>query len=214
MPFVRKRFHTFKLFKNMGIFQTTGNFLKNPFERIAGMRALIWGLVGMAVATWQSVILPFHYHGLLHYGPAPVDALWVFVAEHLTVWLLPAFLILAGGKLLSASRVRTIDVLGMTAFAQIPFAVMNLFYFPAPVRLPMTLSQEELMELAMIHPETLMGSIWFVLPSLLFVALVLVWMFRVVRVGCNLKGWKLWTVWVISVVGGDLLSRVVIQLFY
>ena len=46
----------------------------NPFIRIAGMKALGWGVLGLAVSTWICWISGYHYHGLLHFGPAPNPA--------------------------------------------------------------------------------------------------------------------------------------------
>lgn len=46
--------------------------LINPFERIAGLKALLWGLAGMVVSTALSFYSGWHYHGLLHFGPAPI----------------------------------------------------------------------------------------------------------------------------------------------
>lgn len=51
--------------------------LINPFERIAGWEALLWGLAGMVVSTALSYYSGWHYHGLLHFGPAPNPALVV-----------------------------------------------------------------------------------------------------------------------------------------
>ena len=62
----------------------------NPFIRIAGMKALGWGVLGLAVSTWICWISGYHYHGLLHFGPAPNPAWWCYLAEHLIVWLIPA----------------------------------------------------------------------------------------------------------------------------
>ena len=53
--------------------------LINPFERIAGLKALLWGLAGMVVSTALSFYSGWHYHGLLHFGPAPNPAWWCYV---------------------------------------------------------------------------------------------------------------------------------------
>ena len=39
--------------------------LINPFERIAGLEALLWGLAGMVVSTALSFYSGWHYHGLV-----------------------------------------------------------------------------------------------------------------------------------------------------
>lgn len=77
--------------------------LINPFERIAGLEALLWGLAGMVVSTALSFYSGWHYHGLLHFGPAPNPAWWCYAVEHLAVWLIPAVMFYLGGLLLSRS---------------------------------------------------------------------------------------------------------------
>ena len=98
----------------------------NPFIRIAGGQALIWGFLGLIVSTLLCWISGYHYHGLLHFGPAPNPAWWCYLAEHLIVWLIPALLFYLGGLFLSHSRIRVIDVLGTVLFAQLPLLGMNL----------------------------------------------------------------------------------------
>ena len=98
----------------------------NPFIRIAGGQALIWGFLGLIVSTLLCWISGCHYHGLLHFGPAPNPAWWCYLAEHLIVWLIPALLFYLGGLFLSHSRIRVIDVLGTVLFAQLPLFGMNL----------------------------------------------------------------------------------------
>ena len=100
--------------------------LINPFERIAGLEALLWGLAGMVVSTALSFYSGWHYHGLLHFGPAPNPAWWCYAVEHLAVWLIPAVMFYLGGLLLSRSRIRMVDVLGTVVFAQ-PFQLLAAY---------------------------------------------------------------------------------------
>lgn len=62
----------------------------NPFERIAGWEALLWGLAGMVVSTTLSYYSGWHYHGLLHFGPGSDPAWWYYAVEHFAVWMIPA----------------------------------------------------------------------------------------------------------------------------
>lgn len=185
----------------------------NPFIRIAGGQALIWGFLGLIVSTLLCWISGYHYHGLLHFGPAPNPAWWCYLAEHLIVWLIPALLFYLGGLFLSHSRIRVIDVLGTVLFAQLPLLGMNLISLLPAMRMMsqmnMNMSPEEMLAqpyfiLAMIL--TLLG-----LPSLI---LTLIWMFNALKVSCNLKQWKLWTVALIGIIGGDVLCRFLIGWLY
>lgn len=186
----------------------------NPFERIAGLPALVWGLCGMVVSIFLSYFSGWHYHGLLHFGPAPNPALWCFAVEHIVVWLVPALLFYVGGLLLSRSKIRPVDVLGTVAFAQLPLIIMNLFEFLPPMQNlakidPATIPPAELMQ-----QPGFMLSMWLSLVAFIFLLWTLVWMFNALRVSCNLKGYKLGILYCVAVFGGDFICRYLIGLCY
>lgn len=106
----------------------------NPFIWIAGMPALLWGVLGLVASTLLSWASGYHYHGLLHFGPAPNPAWWCYLAEHLIVWLVPALIFYLGGIVLSRSRIRIVDVFGTVLFAQIPLIGMNLINILPPMK--------------------------------------------------------------------------------
>lgn len=187
--------------------------LVNPFERVAGLDALLWGLAGMVVSTVLCYFSAWHYHGLLHFGPAPNPAWWCYAVEHLVVWLVPAALFYLGGLLLSRSHIRLIDVLGTVAFAQLPLIIMNLFEFLPPMqnlaKMDMNQSPVEMMQ----QPGFLVG-IWLSLVAFVFLIWTLVWMFQALKVSCNLKGYRLGILYCVGVFGGDVICRYLIRLCY
>lgn len=184
----------------------------NPFIRIAGGQALIWGFLGLIVSTLLCWISG-HYHGLLHFGPAPNPAWWCYLAEHLIVWLIPALLFYLGGLFLSHSRIRVIDVLGTVLFAQLPLLGMNLISLLPAMRMMSQMNMN-------MSPEEMLAQPYFVLAMILtllglpFLILTLIWMFNALKVSCNLKQWKLWTVALIGIIGGDVLCRLLIAWLY
>ena len=185
----------------------------NPFIRIAGGQALIWGFLGLIVSTLLCWISGYHYHGLLHFGPAPNPAWWCYLAEHLIVWLIPALLFYLGGLFLSHSRIRVIDVLGTVLFAQLPLLGMNLISLWPAMRMMSQMNMN-------MSPEEMLAQPYFILAMILtllglpFLILTLIWMFNALKVSCNLKQWKLWTVALIGIIGGDVLCRLLIAWLY
>ena len=185
----------------------------NPFIRIAGGQALIWGFLGLIVSTLLCWISGYHYHGLLHFGPAPNPAWWCYLAEHLIVWLIPALLFYLGGLFLSHSRIRVIDVLGTVLFAQLPLFGMNLISLLPAMRMMSQMNMN-------MSPEEMLAQPYFILAMILtllglpFLILTLIWMFNALKVSCNLKQWKLWTVTLIGIIGGDVLCRFLIGWLY
>ena len=182
----------------------------NPFIRIAGGQALIWGFLGLIVSTLLCWISGYHYHGLLHFGPAPNPAWWCYLAEHLIVWLIPALLFYLGGLFLSHSRIR---VLGTVLFAQLPLLGMNLISLLPAMRMMSQMNMN-------MSPEEMLAQPYFILAMILtllglpFLILTLIWMFNALKVSCNLKQWKLWTVALIGIIGGDVLCRFLIGWLY
>ena len=185
----------------------------NPFIRIAGGQALIWGFLGLIVSTLLCWISGYHYHGLLHFGPAPNPAWWCYLAEHLIVWLIPALLFYLGGLFLSHSRIRVIDVLGTVLFAQLPLLGMNLISLLPAMRMMSQMNMN-------MSPEEMLAQPYFILAMILtllglpFLILSLIWMFNALKVSCNLKQWKLWRVALIGFIGGDVLCRFLIGWLY
>lgn len=185
----------------------------NPFIRIAGGQALIWGFLGLIVSTLLCWISGYHYHGLLHFGPAPNPAWWCYLAEHLIVWLIPALLFYLGGLFLSHSRIRVIDVLGTVLFAQLPLLGMNLISLLPAMRMMSQMNMN-------MSPEEMLAQPYFILAMILtllglpFLILTLIWMFNALKVSCNLKQWKLWTVALIGIIGGDVSCRFLIGWLY
>ena len=185
----------------------------NPFIRFAGGQALIWGFLGLIVSTLLCWISGYHYHGLLHFGPAPNPAWWCYLAEHLIVWLIPALLFYLGGLFLSHSRIRVIDVLGTVLFAQLPLLGMNLISLLPAMRMMSQMNMN-------MSPEEMLAQPYFILAMILtllglpFLILTLIWMFNALKVSCNLKQWKLWTVALIGIIGGDVLCRFLIGWLY
>ena len=173
----------------------------------------IWGFLGLIVSTLLCWISGYHYHGLLHFGPAPNPAWWCYLAEHLIVWLIPALLFYLGGLFLSHSRIRVIDVLGTVLFAQLPLLGMNLISLLPAMRMMSQMNMN-------MSPEEMLAQPYFILAMILtllglpFLILTLIWMFNALKVSCNLKQWKLWTVALIGIIGGDVLCRFLIGWLY
>lgn len=188
-------------------------WILRPFEKIAGWQSLGWGLTGIAVSTLLSYISKYHYHGLLHFSSLPNDAWWVFVIEHLAVWIVPALLFWLGGILFSKSRIRPIDVFGTVAFAQLPLLGMNLYEL-TPVMQRLTRYDVNRSVSEIMNDTRFLKDSLFSLVGIIFLVWALIWMFNALKVSCNLKGAKLGIWYVVAVLGGDAICRVIISSFY
>ncbi len=198
-----------------------------PAGRIAGSRALFFGLGGLVVSMVCAALSGWHAHGLLHFGPAPANAWWVFAVEYLAIWLVPGAIFYGLGAWLSTSRVRAVDVFGTTAFALLPLAVMNLFQLlPGVGEIWSNFSADfwggvananrgGAADLGAMFETMTRPLFWIdVVISLAVIVLMVIWLFGAVRVSCNLRGWRLWTTYLAGVLIGDAICRTVMMAIY
>lgn len=166
------------------------NRFLNPFRYLAGTKALAWGLLFILLTAGVLRAASMVQDSLLHFAFVRDLSFGRVLAVELALWVLPAVVLYGAGLLLSRSKIRPIDMLGTTAFAQLPLLPMNLpFLFPQ-----MKTWTEGLRHtvLAGGMPET--GTL-VLLTVYGFVAIALLvffylWNYRAFSVGCNVRGPK------------------------
>ena len=163
--------------------------LFNPFRYIAGAKALIFGLVFIVASTLLLYSGGFIQDSYIHIGMAKVSFLEVLGAQTIW-WVVPALLLYLCGLALSKSKIRIIDILGTTAFAQIIMLMMI-----APMLLPVVMnnmleSVAALQSGAIIEPTSLMPIIIYSIWSLICLILFYIWNYNAFAVSCNVSGWK------------------------
>lgn len=158
----------------------------NPFDYIAGGRALAYG----AIVLILSSILYWHcgitLRGLVSFGYGGIR-LWRVTAQALVQWLLFSSLLYAAGRLLSSSKIRAVDVYGTNLFARIPLSAAG-----ALGGLPWIRS--EVMRILNTEPSALLSegvpallTLYGVLACALLIWFYL-WSYRAYAVSCNLHG--------------------------
>jgi hypothetical protein len=193
---------------------TWQNFF-SPSLKIAGGRALLWGLSGLAVSVAAATFNGFHAYGLLNFGPGPRDAAYIAALEYLIIWLVPAAIFYGFGSALSRSCIRPLDIFGTTAFALMPLAVTNLMQLMPGLEEAYAVLEEPVIDIPRMM-EVVMQPL-FILHLLVLMAmfvLMLIWLFNAVKVSCNLKGGRLWAVYLVGIIGGDLICKQLIKLIY
>ena len=163
--------------------------LFNPFRYIAGAKALIFGLVFIVASTLLLYSGGFIQDSYIHIGMAEASFLEVLGAQTIW-WIVPALLLYLCGLLLSKSKIRIIDILGTTAFAQLILLLMI-----APMLLPVvmnnmlesvaSLQTGAVPDMAEFTP-MIIYSIW----SLIYLVLFYIWNYNAFAVSCNVSGWK------------------------
>ena len=162
----------------------------NPFHYIAGAKALVFGVIFIATATLLLYSGGFIQDSYIHIGMATAP-LWYVAVMQIIWWLLPATLLYLGGVAMSKSRVRLIDMLGTTAFAQLILVLMI-----APMLLPAVQnSTTALLATLQSGAVPTMGAAMlplalYSLYSIVCLAMFFVWNYNAFAVSCNLSGSK------------------------
>ena len=177
-------------------------WLFNPFHFLAGGQALAWGLACIALAAWLGGIFDFRFTGVISFqrmAPAP---LWHAIAQGLMAWAIPSALLYIGGRLISRSRVRPIDVFGTQALARAPWLLIALIAVSPPFRsIAAKLLTEPFLDLSA-------WGVAFISLVALVLILLLVWMvllmYRAFAVSCNVAGGRAIAVFIAAIALGEV----------
>ena len=171
------------------------NRILNPFNYIAGAKALVFGLIFIATATLLLYSGGMIQDSYIHIGMAAAP-LWYVAVMQIIWWLLPATLLYLGGVAMTRSRIRLIDMLGTTAFAQLILVLMI-----APLLLPAV--QNSTTALLATLQSGAVPTIGATLPLVIYslytlvcLAFYFIWNYNAFAVSCNLRGWKAITLFI------------------
>lgn len=135
-------------------------FLINPFQKIAGIYALLIGLAIILIFSFICVYERFYVFGIMNVARTVQDAkipisFTLLVYQNVVSCLIISLLFIIMAKLFRKKNLRLLDFFSMVAVARVPFLIQlstyMLMQWIAPSFVP-----------SFIHP-TLAGSIYFLL---------------------------------------------------
>ena len=189
----------------------------NPFHYIAGPQALGLGIAILAVTAAICMASGSHLDGVLDFHTGAVAPWWVYWVEGPIDWLVLSVLLWAGGKLVSTSRVRAVDVFGTQALARYPYALLALVFLAPPVRAAMERVMVAMMLAATGGSASMFAGVstfdvvvFFSAMALVFGMLVwmIALMYRGFAVSCNLSGVKGAVLFAVLLLCAEVLSKV------
>ena len=170
-------------------------YLFNPYTRVAGLKSLAVGIVGLAAIAYVSFKTGTHQHGLLVINFANDSTLTSYALEHIISWFsfaLPAFII---GSIISKTRVRAMDFLGTSLMARLPLIVVPALRF-VPIFHSFAFLSAEMLVLVCIY-----------IVMLIWTAALL---FNGFKVSSNLKSNKLVLSFILSMVISEIITGLTI----
>lgn len=166
------------------------NRIINPFEKIAGWKALFIGLLVLIVQAGLASKASVHYDGILDMHISEVSFI-ASLLELLTNLLCLVLFMYLAGVLASKSKIRFIDVAGTMAFARIPYALAALATMMLPVKQLVSNLREYYIEKnpdLIPTPHEWMILLLYGLIILFFLIWMITWIYQAFKVACNAKG--------------------------
>lgn len=186
--------------------------LFNPFLKIAGVKALVVGLIFVIISSLFAFYFQTHFDGVLdvHYGE--IKLWWIpFVENGINILsLFLVFYIL--GAILTRGRLRWIDILGTTVLARFPLVLMpfgNIGGHLQNIGESFVKNPSQLSELKVD-----VGQITFLICFVILSICIMIWyvalLFNAYKISTNLKQGKLIVSFIAGLLLAEIISKVVI----
>ena len=190
-------------------------WLFNPFQFVAGSRALVFGLIIILISGFFGWLGDTHFDGVLDLHTGMEAPAWLFFVEGPINWLCMAVPLYFFGLIVSRSSIRVVDVFGTQALARMPYLIAALMWLPdAPQRFGEYMLSQVSQGSAAATTISYMDVLIFVfcaIVTMLMVIWMVALMYRAYTVSCNMKGAKAVITFIVSLVGGEVLSKFAIM---
>jgi len=192
------------------------NWVFNPFQYIAGFRALLLGVLIIIVSSLAAWPGELHFDGVLDFHIAGSFPVWVFFVEGFLDWICLAIPLYFFGLIISKSAVRIVDVFGTQALARGPYLIAAVVMLPEANRR----FAEAAVQMAGQGPALLQNINYADMAIFIFASLVglvmLVWMvalmYRAYAVSCNVKGPIAIITFIVSLIGAEIMAKAALAL--
>ena len=149
-------------------------FFINPFEKIAGGKALFIGLIMMAATSFAGSIAGVAFDGVVDVHLYFHSFLYGITVQVVS-WIVLVLISWIAAKAVRAGQFRLVDLAGTLAFAEMPFFFLAFTGFVPAFR-----------RIADLSSINLSAIFLFALVTLVFIGLSLYWMYRAFAVSTNL----------------------------
>lgn len=196
--------------------------LFNPSYYLAGGASLLIGIAVLLLSGLVGWLAHTHFDGVLDIHTGREAPLWIHLGEGLVDWVAMGLLLYIAGRVLSASKVRAVDVFGTQAIARFPYLVAAVATLtPAFQRQGAAMVDmaervrggESATAVAMSSMgQQVPGDLLVFLAIVVFNLLMLVWMvalmYRAYACTCNLKGARAIVSFIVVLIVAEILSKI------
>jgi len=186
----------------------------NPFLKIAGWPALIYGIIGMAATILLAAYFNVHLDGILEMHINGEVPLRLALFQTGINWLSLVLVFGIAGLILNPAGFRLLDLLGIMAIVRLPFlvlpplnAIIGISEIAGKIRESVMNGSQELI---LSTTEYLTFGIY-LLISILFIILSVTWMYNGFRLLSHSKGIRINIVFIIALLAGVIISEITIN---
>ena len=181
-------------------------WLFNPFHFLAGGQALGWGVACIVLTAWVGGAFDYRYTGVLSFQLSTPTPIWLAITQGLAAWAIPSALLYFGGRQLSRSQVRFIDVFGTQALARAPGLIIALIVVSPPFRdLTSALISQGTPDFSVAQLTALTAAGTVMLLLLIWIVLL---MYRGFAVSCNVAGGWAIALFIAAIAVGEVATGV------
>lgn len=186
----------------------TLTWLYNPFYFVAGAKALTLGIITIDLTALIAYMGNVHFDGVLDMHMGRPGPMWLFFAESIIDWLAISLVLWAGGRLISKSSIRGVDVFGTQALARWPMLFVSIIAMPKPVQNAVsTLVAQLTFGSFQFNPAGLVLVLVFAASTLFLLCLMVVLMYQGFCVSCNVRGGKAIGVFIAGLLIAEVISK-------
>ncbi len=186
---------------------TIYNHIINPFRTIAGVRALIWGIVVILIMSYLAVRIPIHFPGLLNYAINPninkikINFCIIF-GQNIVSCLILSMVFFISAKIIRQKNLRIIDFLGMVLLSRYAYLTITIIFF---------ITNKINNNIFIAKQAPFVYSMFIMLVVFTGVIWQMVLFFSAFKESSGITGTKLWISFIISMIISTALSNYLIS---
>jgi len=188
-------------------------YLWNPFYKLAGWKALIFGLVSLIIMSVLGGFFNAHFDGVLDLHIAKqVKYSSVFIENGLNLISLVVVFGFAA-YFLNGFKYRFIDLIGIMSFVKMPYIVIlplaYLFSIKDKTDKLNTIAFEQSSQVSLSQFESI-SFVSFSVLSILIIILSVIWIYNGFKILSNSRGLRLNMAFIVGIILSELLSKLLI----
>jgi len=191
--------------------------LLNPFQKIAGLNALLMGFSIIILMSFIGVTAKLYFPGVISCLNSVViknpqhQLNFIFLLyENVLCWFILSVLFITSAKILQKKDTRMIDFFGTVALSRYPFLVLTVFIAFIQI-INSELMNIDLSKGLQVHMSPMMIALTFV--TIICVIWQVITYLSALKVSSGLQGTKLWISFIISITLGEMISSFLTMMF-